>query len=490
MSRPSSCAVRFVAVALMSGLAASAAAAAQEPAPSGQTTASERRIRDGVLAQYRVLPVQNGIILVPLSRIDGVDNIELRGGTIAINGHPVTGGEVRDRLGRGADVVLELSYLGLPAQQRILIPGTGPAGPRAPAAPAPPPAVPGVVVLPVPEVPDVPEPPAPPFRDRSFPDRTFNREMEARVRVGGGITVAEDERVTGAVVAVAGSVTVNGRVQDDVVAVGGNVRLGRRAEVGGDVVVVGGTIEREPGAVVRGKVSEVAFAIPGVHIRPNWRSWSFPWFDSGPWRAFRLFASLVRMALFALLATLVLLLAPKAVQRVQVAVTTQFWKSALVGLLAQLFFVPVLVLAVVVLAVSIIGIPLLVLVPFVVLAFFVALLLGLTGAASGLGRLVQRGSSSATPTGFALLAIGLAMIWGITVLGRLVGLGGGPLAYIGTLVVLTGFVIEYAAWSVGLGGALLTRFGRRGPLTDTVPPIPSTSGDPFAGDAELPLPPV
>jgi len=489
MSRPFPFAVRLMALVLTGGLAGAAFASAQEPAPTGPTNASERRVRDGVLAQYRVLPVQNGIILVPLSRIEAVDNVELRDGTVAINGRVVTGGEVRDRLGRGADVVLELSYLGLPAQQRILLPNAWQTGPRPPGAPRPP-AVPGAEAPRVPEVPDVPEPPAPPSRDRSFPDRTFNREMEARVRVGGSITVAEDEQVTGAVVAVAGSITVNGRVLEDVVAVGGNVRLGRRAEVRGDVVVVGGTIEREPGAVVHGKVSEVAFAIPGVRIRPNWDSWTFPWFDSAQWRAFRLFASLVRMALFALLATLVLLLAPRAVQRVQVAVTTEFWKSALVGLLAQLFFVPVLVLAVVVLAVSIIGIPLLVLVPFGILAFFVALLIGLTGAASALARLVQRGSSWATPTGFGLLFVGLAMIWGITVLGRLVSLGGGPLAHIGTLVVLTGFVIEYAAWSVGLGGALLTRFGRRGPLPDAVPPMPPPYGDPFAGDAASPLPPV
>ena len=250
----------------------------------------------------------------------------------------------------------------------------------------------------MPELPDVPERRLETGRSRTG---QFNREMEARVRVGGSITVAEDEHVTGAVVAVAGSVTVNGRVNEDVVAVGGNVRLGRRAEVRGDVVVVGGTIEREPGAVVHGKVSEVAFMIPGLHIRPNWNAWSFPWFDSGQWRAFRLFASLVRMALFALLATLILLLAPGAVQRVEMAVTTQFWKSALVGLLAQLFFVPVLVLTVVVLAVSIIGIPLLVLVPFGILAFFVALLLGLTGAASGLARVIQNRSSWTTPTSFA-----------------------------------------------------------------------------------------
>jgi hypothetical protein len=247
------------------------------------------------------------------------------------------------------------------------------------------------------------------------------------------------------------------------------------------VVVVGGTIEREPGAVVHGKVSEVGIMIPGLRIRPDWNAWSFPWFDSGQWRVFRLFASLVRMALFALLATLILLLAPRAVQRVQTAVTTQFWKSALVGLLAQLFFVPVLVLTIVVLAVSIIGIPLLVLVPFGVLAFFVALLLGLAGAASGFGRLIQNRSSWTTSASFSLLAVGLALIWGITVLGRLVSLGGGPLAQIGAIVVLTGFIIEYAAWTVGLGGALLTRFGRRGPLTAVVPPMPDLSSDPFAG---------
>jgi hypothetical protein len=307
--------------------------------------------------------------------------------------------------------------------------------------------------------------------------------MEARVRVGGSITVGEDEEVRGAVVAVAGSITVNGRVDQDVVAIGGTIRLGSKAEVRGDVVVVGGTIEREPGAKVLGQVSEVGFSIPGIRIRPNWRVWSFPWLDSGPWRAFRLFASLIRMGLFALLATLVLLLAPRAVQHVEAAVTTQFWKSALVGLLAQLFFIPVLVLTIVVLAVSIIGIPLLALVPFGILAFFVALLLGFTGAASGLARVIQNRSSSTTLTSFALLVVGLALIWGITVLGRLVSLGGGPLAAIGAIVVLTGFMIEYAAWTVGLGGALLTRFGTRGRLSTLVPPMPGPTVDPFAGDS-------
>ena len=44
---------------------------------------------------------------------------------------------------------------------------------------------------------------------------------------------------------------------------------------------------------------------------------------------------------------------------------------------------------------------------------------------------------------------------------------------------------EYAAWTVGLGGALLTRFGRRGPLPAVVPPVPGPSSDPFSGDTAV-----
>jgi hypothetical protein len=477
MLRPRLSFARDLACVLLCVLAPAAVVAAAQDAvtsASGPVTAAERRVREAVLARYRVLPVQNGIVLVPLSRIDGVDNIELRDGTIAINGHLATGGEVRERLGREAETVLELSYFDLPSQQRILLPGGGRAAQREPGAVTPEPAPP-------PRPPEEVETPAP-----AVPERSFRRAAEARVRVGGNITVAEDEQVNGAVVAVAGSVTINGRVREDVVAVGGNVHLGPRAEVRGDVTVVGGTIDRDPGATVGGRVNEVTFPFSGIRIRPNWSHQWTPWFDAGPWRAFRLLGSLLRMALLTLLATLVLLLAPRAVDRVQVAVTTQPWKSVLVGLLAQLFFIPVLILIVVVLAVSIIGIPLLVLVPFGILAFFVALLLGFTGAACGLARLVQHRSTWADPGGFAVLIVGLAMVWGITVLGRIVGLGGGPLAVFGALLVFVGFVIEYAVWTVGLGGALLTRFGRYGALPVVVPPVPPVSRDPLAEDVVPP----
>jgi hypothetical protein len=447
-----------MAVACILGAAAASAAGQASAATPSRLNAVEQKTRDAVLARFRALSIQNGIVLVPLSRVDGVESIEIRGGTIAINGRAVTGDEVRARLGRDAEPVLQLSYFDLAAQQRMLLP---PGLPEPPAGAGRPEAVP-----PQPSAPSEPVEPQGP----SMPERTFRREYDARVRLFGDITVEQDEQVNGAVVAIGGSITVDGRVRDNVVAVGGDVKLGPHAEVRGDVTTVGGTIERDPGAIVSGRLNEVGVSTPGVHIRPNWDvRWArWPSFTGPGWSVVRLFGTMLRMAVFALFAALIVLVAPRAVQRVEHAVTSQPWKSALVGLLAQLFFIPVLILVIVVLAISIVGIPLLILVPFGVIAFFLAFLLGFTGAACGLARLIWRRRPVPDAGMLTVLGVGLVVIWSFTLLGRIVGLGGGPLMAAAVGLILVGVLIEYAAWTIGLGGALLTRFGRYGAL----PPAP------------------
>jgi hypothetical protein len=112
------------------------------------------------------------------------------------------------------------------------------------------------------------------------------------------VTVDEDERVDGPVVAVFGSVIVNGMVTDNVVAVGGNVHLGPTAEVRGDVTSVGGGLTRDEGSVVTGQINEVDFRVPHVRIRPvKWWPVSVgPWWIAGARGA--LFAP-ARMTLFA-----------------------------------------------------------------------------------------------------------------------------------------------------------------------------------------------
>jgi hypothetical protein len=420
-------------------------------------------LRSTIRSRFTVLGVTGGLVLVPRSPREGVESVELRGGTVAINGSEVTGSELRERLGRDADAVIELSYLEPDERQRLLL-GDRPPADATPRAPA--------VLPPVPEaaprrLPEVREPAAAsPYRRRS----------EGRVRIGGDIRVEGDEEVDGPVVAVLGSVFVNGRVTDAVVAVGGGVTLGPDAQVRGDVTAVGGGVTRDQGSAVGGQINAVQFDWPHVTVRPvDW--WPFsvhPAWGGGPWHGFRLMGTLLRLALFALLAVLVTLLLPGSVGRIRDTVRFEPWKCALAGLFAQLLFVPLLVIGIVVLVISIVGIPLLVLVPFVVLAFFLALLLGFAGAASAFAGAVVDRSSRSLPTAVSLLVVGLALIWGLTVVGRVVSLAGGPLGWIAALFLVAGFLVEYAAWTMGLGGALLTRFGRNGRGWTQPPPVPVT----------------
>jgi hypothetical protein len=468
--------VRFALFALSGLLAMAPPPAFSQPdgppqrSSAGLPSDSELRLKQEIQSSFRVLPIQNGIILVPRSRRQGVDNVELREGMIAVNGTVVTGAELRQRLGQDADSILELSYLDVDTQRRVLL--------GAEAAPARPPASePGAAPAP----PAEPEASERASRRRPVEDdrRPFQRVSDGRVRIGGSITIDEDEEVRGPVVAVGGSVDINGRVRDNVVAVGGGVRLGPKAEVYGDVTSVGGGLSRDPAAFVRGQVNEVDLRFPNIRVRPigPWGVHVEPWWNGGPWRGVRLLGTLVRMGLFGLLAAVMLLLVPRGVERIGTTVRAEPWKAAAVGFFAELLVLPLLGVTIVFLVISIIGIPLLVLVPFAIVAFFVALLLGFTGTASGLAHAARERFGWTAPGSFALLVVGLLFIWGLTMVGRIIGLGGGPFALIGGALILVGFLVEYAAWTVGLGGTILTRFGRTGrlyppPLPPDEPPLP------------------
>ena len=90
----------ILALALMCGATASFA---QEGRDEGLKRAVERR--------FDVLPLRDGLALHPKVPIAGVRSIEVTGGTIAIDGQPTTGAELRTKLGAEADQVLQLSYL-------------------------------------------------------------------------------------------------------------------------------------------------------------------------------------------------------------------------------------------------------------------------------------------------------------------------------------------------------------------------------------------
>jgi hypothetical protein len=85
------------------------------------------------------------------------------------------------------------------------------------------------------------------------------------------------------------------------------------------------------------------------------------------------------IAFLAFIVSLAFLLARGPVERMEYRMATSAWKAAAVGLVSWLLFIPVLVMTTVILAISIIGIPLLIVIPFALLALAIGILLGFVG---------------------------------------------------------------------------------------------------------------
>ena len=262
-------------------------------------------------------------------------------------------------------------------------------------------------------------------------------------------------------------------MHDDVVAILGNVKLGPHAVVDGSVTSVGGRVDQASGAEVRGEINEVAIGHGEQPFRfvPVWVPGMGHDVVSG---SVRLFGTLLRIALVLLLALIIVVAAQGPVDRIARRAGDDPLLSGFVGLSFQVLVVPLTVLVVVVLAITIIGIPLLVLVPFALLALFFGVLLGFVGVARRVGEWVAPSRGALVGT-----SVGVVMVAAVTVLARLVWLLPAPVGVVAFIVAVAGFFMEYVAWTVGIGAMLLTRFGTRGPGMEPfdrptiVPPIPA-----------------
>ena len=300
--------------------------------------------------------------------------VELGGtGAIAIDGAPATGAEVRDKLGADADAVIQLSYLDL-AQRRALF-GVTAEAPAPPSSPAPP-AIPEPSTAPIQPAPPPPIEPA---------ERRRTRRGD-QVRFGGNVRVDEDELVVGNVVAIGGSARIDGEVRGEVVAVGGNVELGPRSLVTEDIAVVGGTLERAEGSRVQGDLHEVGI---GEIDFGDWRMGDWRPRMRGFSRTLAFMSTLGRVAILCVLGALVMLLGREYVERTSLRAAAEPLKAGAIGFLAQLLFLPVLIITIVILVVTIVGIPLLLLIPFALLALAVIALLGFTSIAYRVGQFVS-----------------------------------------------------------------------------------------------------
>lgn len=277
------------------------------------------------------------------------------------------------------------------------------------------------------------------------------------VLIGGTLEIEKGAAVEGDATVVGGGARVAGKVFGTLVVIGGGVHLENGADIEGDLISVGAPI-REHGDDIRieGQKVQIAFGdfsgfapiFGGGDFRPD------HWSDGFGSSLLELLGRLFRIGVLLLVVFLVLLVAPARSAAIASQVASQPWRAGLVGLLAEVLFLPLFLIVVVVLLISVIGIPLVLVVPpLMLVSLVVFLLLGYAGVALAAGRIIERRFGKRYSP-FALALCGLALIEGWSLLGELlVGLPG-PIQLSGFLALAAGFLIEYLAWTVGLGAVL------------------------------------
>src|SRR5262245_35303865 len=423
-------------------------------------TATAAELRMQLSSRYDIVALQQGIALVPKTANPRVRMIQVVNGAVTVDGDTLTAAQLRDRLGADAGPIVQLTYLSATEQRQLASPetttnATPTADVTTPAQPLPAPAP-----APAPET----------------PTRSVSRTGDV-VRIGGGaVNVSQNERVEGDVVAIGGAVNVDGEVTGDVVAVMGGLTLGPHAVVRGEVTAVGGPFKRDPQAQVFGKVNEVGIGGNGQTIPPYRVNLRDILFGSLASRVGRLSTTVVRVLMFILFALIVTAVAQRPVQQIAARISAEPVRAGLVGLLAEILFVPVLVVTILALVISIIGIPLLVLVPFGIVLVGIVMLVGFTGAAHLVGNWTLERLGRAERNPYLSATVGIVVIAGLTLIGRLFALALGGL---GAPFYIAGYLLEYLAWTVGFGAAIQTWLQmRRGPAAP-----PMTTPSPAAGPA-------
>jgi cytoskeletal protein CcmA (bactofilin family) len=304
------------------------------------------------------------------------------------------------------------------------------------------------------------------------------------VALGGSITI--NGGVTGDISSIGGPILINGSVTGDVASVGGDILLGPKAAVTGDVATGGGRLTKEKGAVVTGNINDrntpltgKALALmkwlnPIPAIIPN----NNPPYTTTTTTTYSISKNLnflpaldfsFSIVFFLAIGLIILLMAmilPKPVENIAGAIQGDFWKSAGIGLLILILFLPGLL----VLCISIIGIAL---IPLVFILFGVAWLMSLAAFS-----LILTGRACDTlkrppPSQIWGIVAGYFLLNSLVILGKLLGMAGIVGGVMGGILVFANGILFFCAWLVGLGAVWSTRLGSRPAVGITAPVIPT-----------------
>jgi len=261
----------------------------------------------------------------------------------------------------------------------------------------------------------------------------FSLPAEAKIifKAGQDITIANGQGADN-VIAIGGQITVNGLVEQNVVAIAGSVVLTNKAVVRGNVIVVGGVVARGSGSLVYGDVTEINSSTLSEAITSAMR---------GELEGWSLILNIISLCFFAiiLITTLIMtLLIPRSLALIANAIESNKLKSFLWGILATLMIVPFFML----LAISIIGI---VLIPLAFTVLLIAAIVGFIAFGVLLGNfIITRIFRGYKKSLVKEALVGVSLLW-----------------LLGWIPLYIGMLIKAVAITFGLGGVLIALCRRR-----------------------------
>lgn len=254
------------------------------------------------------------------------------------------------------------------------------------------------------------------------------------------IHVEPGKVVRGEVVALFGSVKIEGEVNGDVVAVMGSIELGDSARVRGDAVAIGG-IDASPSAEVQGDM----VSIPFLGLR-GFSSWTIA-------------VALLILTAFGVLCTwLASLILPERLVRVAETVSRRTLMSFLLGILS----LPLVIILAILLCVTVIGIPMAMLLGalYPVFAF-----LGFVAAATLLGSRLRNAALDTRPVWVSALVGVIFNAIFVVVGGVLLAIAdsSGAVHAVGMGLCAVGFLLHTLLSVLGAGALILSGLGSRPP---------------------------
>ena len=304
------------------------------------------------------------------------------------------------------------------------------------------------------------------------PDWTYRRDTGEGVhlRILKDYHLAAGATATEPIVVIGGRATIDGYA-DEVVVVGGSLRVGPTAVIDGDIVTVGGEAVIDPAARINGDIQETVVLWPRIDIG----------FADGPaawWAILALAFLLLRLGLALVLSLFLAWMAPAAIGRLGQRAADGALSASALGLAGQLLFIPAALVFIVALAISVIGIPLLAAVPFAVAAALLGWVGGFAAVAARVGRRVRRADAADAAPGLDVV-VGYTALTAVSVIAHLLAFGPVWMMPIALAAGAVGLLIEWIAWTIGLGALLATILARRQPsmppALPALPPAPAPS---------------